>query len=98
MPRAILIGQREDSDHRRLAFEQAYEPGITGHAPAQGPADHGHRTGDEQSPDVPLAHLRGFSELLFAAGRGLPRDQSKPGRKVAPPFELIHRWREGLDG
>jgi hypothetical protein len=35
---------------------------------------------------------------LLAAGRRLSRHEPKPGRKVAAPFELLHRRREGLDG
>ena len=73
------------------------QPRIVGPAAPARPADDRHGAGDEETPEITLAHLGYFAQLRLAAGRVLPRNQTEPGCEVATVPEALHRRCESLD-
>ena len=84
-PRAILLASDGPQNARFLGQHPAKPAPHSSYLAACVVHD-GHRSGDEQSSNVALAHLRGFPKALLATGLAMPRYQPKPDRKVAPPF------------
>jgi hypothetical protein len=60
-------------------------------------SDDRHRAGNQQAPDVTLAHLRGLAEKRLAARGMLPGNKPEPSGKVAAASEDGHRRRESPD-
>lgn len=94
----ILVRQRYDNQHRRLARQHPAEPGFRRHAFALGPAYDAAGRNDQQAPERPLIHPRRSSEAFPPSGRSLHGRETGPGSKVPPRPERLGRRCQSLDG
>src|SRR5882757_6210648 len=76
-----LVGQCDCDDLERSPSEKLSEPRILLRLLARTPQD-GMSSDNENAPEVLVALFRDWPELLFAAGRILPRHDPDPGRKI----------------
>ena len=92
-----LVGQRDRDDLERSPSEKLSEPGILLRLLARTPQD-GMGSDNQNAPEVLVALFRDRPELLFAAGRILPRHDPDPGRKITTRPKSLRIWDDGGDG
>ena len=83
------VGQHHRDDHFRLTRQHLRQPWVRRLAV---PKHHGHRTRDQEPPEITLTHLRYLAKPRLAAGRVLSRHQAEPTDEVAAAPETLH-WR-----
>src|SRR5918993_2516429 len=93
-----LVGERDNTQHWRLAREHPAEPGAGRHAFALGPAHHAAGGDDEKTWGRALAQGGGSAEPLLAAARVLHGREADPGGEVPTRSEALGWRRERLDG
>ena len=96
-PRAILLARAMAKQHAGLLGQHSAEPAAVRRSLAACMLHDCHRSCDEHSTYVALAHLRCRSQPRLAACRVLSRDETEQCGKVAGPSADGHGRREGLD-
>src|SRR5258706_10170718 len=91
-----LVGQRDRDNLERSPSEKLSEPGILLRLLARTPQD---RMGSDNknAPEILVALFRDRPELLFAAGRILPRHDPDPRRKITTRPECLRVRDDGGD-
>lgn len=92
-----LVGECHSDEHVRLAGGHFFNTTIFHVMATLGPVDDRHCTDDQQSPNVPLPHLRRSPKPLLSNCKFLSSDQAQPSCKVSAAPEGLHWWRESLD-
>ncbi len=85
-----LIRKCNGNEQSWLALQHVLKPRSVGRSIFDRPSDAGHRTNDQQPPDIPLSHFRCSTQFLASACRFLERHKSQPGCKITPAAKAVH--------